>query len=651
MSREATVMAARSSLRRLDRTPAWAAALALGAAAAGALVGARAMGLLEPLELGAYDRALRLGRPARDDPRIALVEIRESDMAEWGHPLTDAVLARVLAVLSSGRPRAIGVDLYRDRPVPPGEEDLRRVVSLDPGIVVVEKIADPDAGPIAPPAWLAGGSQVGFSDVKLDADGVVRRGLLAMAGEGSGGLSLALRLALRSLAADRVLPRWARARDEPLPALFLGGQRIPRFGPDDGGYVREDAAGYQVLLDYRSGRARYARFGLDEVLAASFEAGRLRDRIVIVGNTSASVRDVHATPFGRIFGLEHHAHVTGQLLDAARGERAFVRTLPDAAEHALVLLAGLAGAALAVTLRSPLRLGSAGVAGLAGIGAGAGLAFVAGWWLPVVPAALAWLGAGAAGVAFVAFAERARREDLRALFGRFLADDVAAAIWRDRDAFMDGGRPVARQAVITVLMADLQGYTAAAEKLEPPRLMEWINAFLERMARTIGAHGGVVNDYTGDGLMAAFGVPLLRTDAAEVAADAARAVACALAMGAGMERLNRDWAAQGLPTGRVRIGVCTGPAIVGMVGSRDRLKYTALGDTVNVAARLESHDREGFAAGVGGPAFRVLVADATRRLLGDTVRAEELGRVVLKGRTEAVAIHRILGCGGEEESA
>jgi adenylate cyclase len=304
-----------------------------------------------------------------------------------------------------------------------------------------------------------------------------------------------------------------------------------------------------------------------------------------------------------------------------------------------------------LTLRSPLRLGAAGLAGLASIGGGAGLAFLAGWWLPVVPGALAWVGSGAAGVACVAFAERARRESLRALFGRFLADDVAEAIWREREAFMDGGRPLARQAVITVLMADLQGYTAAAEKLDPARLMEWINAFLESMARTIGAHGGVVNDYTGDGVMANFGVPLLRTSEAEIAADAAGAVACALAMGGEMERLNRDWAVQGLPTGRVRIGVCTGPAIVGMVGSEERLKYTSLGDTVNVAARLESHDREGFAAEVGGPPFRVLVADATRRRLGEAVRAEALGRVGLKGRAEAVAIHRILGRGEEEEGA
>jgi adenylate cyclase len=288
----------------------------------------------------------------------------------------------------------------------------------------------------------------------------------------------------------------------------------------------------------------------------------------------------------------------------------------------------------------------AALAGLAAIGVAAVAGIRAGWWLPAVPVAGVWAASGALGVAYVAFLERRERGRMEDLFGRFLERDVAREIWRQRDAFMNDGRPLARRSTVTVLMADLQGYTTAAEKLDPPTLMGWVNAFLDSLARVIGSHGGVVNDYAGDGVMANFGVPIPRTTEAEIARDARNAVDCALAMGEAMRELNQRWERSGLPAGRVRVGIYTGEVVVGMVGSADRLKFTALGDTVNTASRLESYDRESFASPAEAEQFRILVGDTTLQHLDGSYRSEALGRIPLKGKTELVLVHRIRGRDG-----
>lgn len=630
-------------LRWIGRLPRWVHALGIGLAVAGLVIGLRASGALVRQELGVYDAFLRLTRGADGaDPRIVLVEVREQDIAKYGHPLSDEILARVLEALSAHAARAIGVDLYRDRPIPPGEERLREAVLGDSAIIMVEKIGGPDTERVSPPAYVVGSSQVGFSDLKLDPDGYARRGLLAMAGRDSGGLSLSARLALRHLAHERVYPTWVQDPEEISPTLYLGKTPIPRFGPDDGGYVGEDDGGYQFLLDYRRGRPAYARLSVNDVLSGSFEPNAVRDRIVLVGSTAVSVRDSHGTPFGQVYGIELHAAMVSQLLDSALEQASAVRFPQDLLEHLLVALCGIGAALVVIALRSPALLGVTTAVGLGSI-VGSGLAaFSAHWWLPVVPEAIAWAGATALCVAYLSFVERAERNRVFDLFGRFLARDVAQQIWKQKDAFMDGGRPRAERAVVTVLMADLQGYTGAAEKLEPPQLMEWVNRYLDDMARVIGAHGGVVNDYAGDGIMANFGVPIQRTSEAEFARDAVAAVECALAMGEEMLRLNARWARDGLPVGRVRVGIHTGDVVIGMVGSADRMKYTALGDTVNTASRLETHDKEGFKEEIG-IVFRILVGEPTFRRLGGAFRADGLGEVALRGREERVAVYRIQG--------
>jgi adenylate cyclase len=186
--------------------------------------------------------------------------------------------------------------------------------------------------------------------------------------------------------------------------------------------------------------------------------------------------------------------------------------------------------------------------------------FAAGAWFRGVPGLFAALLAAGVTGAVVSVWERAQRVRVSNLFSRCQGPKVADEIWRRRAEFMgEDDRPPSRRVTLTALMSDLEGYTAASEKMAPQALMLWVNEYMNTMAELVEAHGGVVDDYAGDGIKANFGFPVPSESEAEVDAEAASAVRCALAMGERMQALNEIWAKQGLPTGRCRVGVSTGP--------------------------------------------------------------------------------------------
>jgi len=212
-------------------------------------------------------------------------------------------------------------------------------------------------------------------------------------------------------------------------------------------------------------------------------------------------------------------------------------------------------------------------------------------------------------------------------------------IWQQREQFLHNGRIRSRKMTATVLFSDLKGFTTMSERMDPQDLMDWLNSYMESMAGLVMAHGGIVDNYVGDGIKADFGVPLPGKDDDEVRRHAMNAVSCALAMEKEMLRLNALWSSQGLPEMGIRVGIHTGPVVAGLLGSSERMKYTTLGDTVNTAARLESFDKEICKDAI----CRILVGDTTLRCLDERYKAEKIGDVSLKGKDDIITVHRILG--------
>jgi adenylate cyclase len=639
--------------RWLRRPPLVSLVIALATFAVAA--GLRFFGALQAMELAAYDTYLRLRpEPAWQDPRVTLVRVTDEDIHRLGQwPLPDETLADVLEALLQDGPRAVGLDLYRDLPVPPGSTRLEALLRAFPRVVAIEKFRAVDGSAVPAPAALAGTERVGFSDVVLDPGGAVRRALLFLDDGERVAYSLALRLALLYLAGEGVAPQ----PGDPDPShLRLGRTTLAPLEPSDGGYAGVDAAGYQFLLDFRGGARPFLAYTLADLLGGQMPASARRDRVVLLGVDADSVKDHFLSPYSRggdsaasLPGMYLHAHALGQLLRMALDGDRPVRFLPEPLEYAWVLAWSLLGAGLALLVRSIGRFAVlAPPAWLALVALTYG-AFLGGWWLPAVPAAMAMFASATLVVAYLSGFERSERRFLMDLFSRHVSQDVADTLWREREKFITGGRIEAQTLTVTVLFTDLENFTPVAERLTPESLMDWLNEYMERMAGLVMAHGGVVDDYYGDAIKANFGAPVARTTPSEIDRDARNAVECALAMTREMGRMNEVWSRQGLPRVRMRVGICTGPVVAGCIGSARRMKYTTIGDVVNTAARLESYGKEIADEDRSCPC-RVMLAESTVRRLGGQLPVRPVGALQLKGKHESINVFQLL-TGGPSEPA
>ncbi|HEY7553569.1 MAG TPA: adenylate/guanylate cyclase domain-containing protein [Candidatus Binatia bacterium] len=611
------------------------------------VIGLRGLGVLEPLELVAYDWCIRL-RPdvSGPDPRIVLITITEDDIRKQGRwPLTDEILAEALEVLIGYLPRSIAIDLYRDIPVPPGHDRLNGILTKNPRIIATTKLSDDPAKVIPPPPALKDTDQIGFNDIPVDPDGIVRRALLMMDDGEQTVYSFSLRQALSYLQAEGITPQPDATNPD---YLRLGQTTLHPFESNDGSYIGADARGYQILLDFKGLRSPIRYFSLTALLSGQISPTAIKDKVVLIGVDTESVKDSFYTPlsWGRqakpISGLALHAHVVSQLLRSALEGSRQVAILGDKQEGLWTLLWGMMGGALGLWVRSPWRFSLLGGSGLFVLSCAVYFSFLIGWWIPLVPPAVAWLVSAALVTAYMSNQEKKERAVLMQLFSRHVSPEVAEAVWRQREQFMDGGRPRSQKFTATVLFTDLKAFTSISEKMDPQALLEWLNTYMEAMARLVMDHGGVIDNYVGDSIKADFGVPLPRTTEAAIAQDAVAAVNCALAMERELERLNADWQRQKLPTVEMRIGIFTGPVVGGSLGSAQRLKYTTIGNTVNVASRLESYDQDRFDPDFANRSCRILIGEQTLRYLNHQFETKRVGEAVLKGKNEPVTIFRVV---------
>jgi len=222
------------------------------------------------------------------------------------------------------------------------------------------------------------------------------------------------------------------------------------------------------------------------------------------------------------------------------------------------------------------------------------------------------------------------RERIRDLFGKYVPAEVAETVLADPDSLELGGQ----KREITVLFSDIENFTAMSEGLSPDRVLALLNAYFDGVGRILVAHSGIIVDFVGDAVFAVFGAPIAHAD------HARRALAAAREVERFAQRFSAEHQARGLPFGATRIGVHTGIAIVGNIGSRDRLKYGAAGDVVNTAARLEGANK------VFGS--RILASAVTIRSAGDA-DARPMGSVIVKGRTAPVEVFEVLEPGASAD--
>lgn len=296
-------------------------AVAVGSlAVTGLLLGVRQFGWLQPLELAAYDRLMRSQTSLPPDSRLLVVAITEADLREQGQwPLSDRTLAQLLAELQKYQPKVIGLDLYRDIPQPPGNEALLKQLQEE-NVVAIEKLIDPSGESVPPPPTVPL-ERVGFNDILIDPDGVVRRNLLYAFTATEEFYSFSLRLSLKYFAEDNLQIN--------LNSLQLGETTFFALNADSGGYQTIDALGYQILLDYRSPNLVAPQVTLSEALNGEIEPNLVRNKLVLIGSTAPSLKDFFPTPFSvaepdnpGMPGVIIHAQMVSQILDRVEKNRA-----------------------------------------------------------------------------------------------------------------------------------------------------------------------------------------------------------------------------------------------------------------------------------------------------------------------------------------
>ncbi|MBH8562900.1 CHASE2 domain-containing protein [Nostoc sp. CENA67] len=351
---------------------------------------ARLAGLMQSLEWMAFDNFLRLRPHEPRDKRIVILGINEDDInTRADFPLSDHDLAQLLLKLQSYKPRAIGLDIYRDFPVNPGHPELVRVFQSFKNIIGIEKVL-PDE--IAPPPGLSP-EQLGFADQITDSDGKLRRSLLSTPTSKGYKLSLSLSLAALYLSNQGIsIENGIRDR----AAIRFGKTEIPRFLTNSGGYIRTDAGGVQVLLNFRSGREQFRTLSLYDLKSDKFNPDWIRDRIVIIGITSPSRKDfiptsaiesIESAP-GRVYGVEIQAHAVSQIISAALDSRPLLNTWQDGWEYLWILTWGLLGIAIARLTKSPLTSLLVVVIASCSLLIFCYLLLLLGWWVPLIPTLL-----------------------------------------------------------------------------------------------------------------------------------------------------------------------------------------------------------------------------------------------------------------------
>ncbi|MGO9244463.1 MAG: CHASE2 domain-containing protein [Verrucomicrobiia bacterium] len=619
--------------------------LLIGVLACGTVWTARGLGMFQGAELRVYDTFLRWrAKNAPDDPRIVLIKITENDISnpklgDW--PLWDADLARLLEILEKQGPTAIGVDMYRNLPVPKNGSQLTRlndVLLSNNNIICIWNPGDAQHHGIAPPPALKPyPERLGINSFTPDyqIDKIVRRGLLYLYDGTDSFPSLTLQLALL----------YSLSKGVPFETegnLRLGTTVFRPFEKNDGAYVNANAGGYQMLLDFK-GPKNFQSYTLTEALTGQIPPGALRDKVVILGVTAEYAMDYFVTPIEyQHRGVEVHAQMLSQLLRAALEGNRPLEVWPDWKESIWVFVWCLLGTALGYSVRSPWKFVLLTSACLLALGACAWWSFRAGLWILSATPGTAFLVSAVVVVSYASYYEKTQRGSIMSLFSKHVSREVAETIWAQRDAFLEGGKLRAQEVTATVLFTDLKGYSSLSEQLGPSGVMDWLNEYMNANTRAVIDNGGVVHKYFGDSVMAVFGVPLIRTTEREIKQDAINAVRCALAMEKALLRLNKQWSEKGMQMGSMRVGIYTGPLMAGSLGSADRMEYAVVGDTVNTASRLESFDKD-LADGESGNAYcRILIGETTYKLLDNQFHTKLVGILPLKGKAEKVTIYRVM---------
>jgi adenylate cyclase len=383
----------------------------------------------------------------------------------------------------------------------------------------------------------------------------------------------------------------------------------------------------RLLVNFHGPSQTYPYVSFGDVALGKFQPGTFKDKIVLIGASATGIGDLRATPFGGIDfpGVEIHAN----LIDNILNQQFLIHHGPQAlTDVGFILLFGLPlGLWLAVI--QP-RWMAAVLLLLAPFAAIVYWAFLHGWWLNFIVPALFTLVPNVSLVAlYRVFFEEQEKRRIRGAFQQYVSPEVIRRLLSDPE------RVKPRKTEVTILFSDIRGFTTISENLDAQELAALLNAYLTDMTKIIFRHQGTLDKYIGDAVMAIWGAPFDAPD------HAAKCCAAAVDMLVKLSQMQKDWRARGFPELDIGIGINTGIASVGNMGSTLRYGYTAMGDSVNLASRLEGLNKE--------YGTRIVISESTRmEIKSDALIFRELDLIRVKGKLQPVTIYEVLSAEAAE---
>lgn len=455
-----------------------------------------------------------------------------------------------------------------------------------------------------------GKTHVGFVNVWYDPDGILRRSAVVQRRGKVPYYSFAL----------KIISRWYGLAD---PPYTTSAEEWLHYGPLSIPVQKR----VNLLVNYRGGAGSFKTISFenildDEVFAGMLTTGVFKDKIVLIGPTFAEAQDNHPTPYiyGYMPGVEVHANVIDTIL-----HQKYFHFFNDLRLYLLMLLLPTALALIIIHLKPLKGLLFYVFFTIAYFSVGIWVFAHGRWIIPLFNPLLALTITYLVVFTYRVLTEEKRSRQIKGMFSRYVSPKVVDELIKNPSAALKLG---GEKQEVTVLFSDIRGFTTLSEQLQPEQVVELLNEYFQAMTDVIFAHDGMVDKFIGDAIMAIFGAPVPHPD------DPLRAVQTAVAMQAELKKLQEKWAARGRRTFEIGVGVNTGEAIVGNMGSTQAMGYTVIGDTVNLASRLESANKE--------LATHILISESTYRRVAGQVEAKEHEGIKVKGKANAMSVFEVL---------
>ncbi|MEG4288220.1 adenylate/guanylate cyclase domain-containing protein [Microcoleus sp. C2C3] len=558
------------------------------------------LGMWKPLEYLGYNTLFQIRESGiwpnpGWDQRIAVIAIERHSLQEYGQfPWPRNRYAELLAALKKSPPTAVGFDILFLDPSP--KDDLLAAAIAANGKVVLAGTIKEE--PVA--SFKAAAAGVGHIAHEADSDGISRESKIFLDGIPNFGLAMTHRY---------------NAANPQNPVL------LPQS---------KNRQAKKVWVNWPGPTKNLPTYAFVDVVQGRIPADALTNKLVLVGIVATGFDPISSPLDRNTAGVYLYAALMDNLLN-----QRLLQRLPVLAEMLLLFGIGpLTGWVLwnrGVRERIAIALGLP----ILWIGAAAVLFGFFFWWVPIAAPIGTLILAGTA----LQLREQYEKQQLMRLFEKHVDPETAQLIWQRKAEIFEQGELEPQELTATVLFMDIRSFTSISEKMPPRDLLNWLNNYLEAMTDCIMDHGGVVDKYIGDAIMAVFGVPFCHSEYPEIQKDALNAVAACIAMHEKLHELNQQLRIDRKPLIKFGIGLHTGQLVAGTVGGSRRLNYSVIGDAVNVAARLEAMNKEI----VSDSPFNLLVTGRTFAYVRDRYEGQKVGSIQLRGKKEETVVYAILG--------